>query len=240
MRFPGRIRRYGTGLLGECEIGISGSIGRLHVRVAGQGGGNAEFLLRPVDIRHAQPGGGLIKPRSHTAGPKMYREFDGWLRPVRDLNADRIVRLRPSRPTASHDNRSSASELRSSRNGATAGRRAPSAGTRRRPRSRRPLSSRGQGMPLAASQPPNRSALNVRPSKTPYRDRWRRSAGPGCPASSRAAMRASRCRSGRRCAPLPPPPPYSARAAALAADRSPATWRRAVVRARARRFRNRR
>jgi hypothetical protein len=25
----------------------------------------------------AYPGGGLIKPRSHTLGPKMYLEFDG-------------------------------------------------------------------------------------------------------------------------------------------------------------------
>ena len=45
----------------------------------------------------------------------------GWLRPVRARNADSIVRLRPSRPTARSDKRISDRAPRNSRNGATAG-----------------------------------------------------------------------------------------------------------------------
>src|SRR6516225_2476973 len=67
------------------------------------------------------PGGGLINPRNQTLGPKIYFELLGWLRPVRDRNAERIVRLRPSLPTARSFKRRSDSELRNSRNADTAG-----------------------------------------------------------------------------------------------------------------------
>ena len=68
-----------------------------------------------------QPSGGLIRPRSHTLGPKMYLVLLGWQRPVRDWKADRMVRLRPSLPTARSFSRISESALRSSRIGDTCG-----------------------------------------------------------------------------------------------------------------------
>ena len=71
VRFLGGVGRDGAGLLGEREIGIAGPVGRLHRAIAGQRGGDSEFLLRPVDIGDAVAGGGLIRPRSQTLGPKM-------------------------------------------------------------------------------------------------------------------------------------------------------------------------
>src|SRR5260370_38292882 len=67
------------------------------------------------------PPGGLINPRSHTAFPKMYFELLGWVLPVRDRNADKIVRLRASAPTARSAKRSSDRALRSARIGDTIG-----------------------------------------------------------------------------------------------------------------------
>jgi len=67
------------------------------------------------------PFGGLIKLRNQTEGPKMYRVFDGWHRPVRERNADNRVLLRPSLPTARSFKRSSDKALRNSRMGATSG-----------------------------------------------------------------------------------------------------------------------
>ena len=52
----------------------------------------------------------------------------GWLRPVRARNADNMVRLRPSCPTARSERRISDSAVRSSRNEATAGAHAPCLG----------------------------------------------------------------------------------------------------------------
>jgi hypothetical protein len=38
----------------EGEIGIAGSVGGLHGAVAGERGGDAEFLLSPIDARNLQ------------------------------------------------------------------------------------------------------------------------------------------------------------------------------------------
>ena len=45
VRFLGRVRRHGAGLLSEGEIGISGPIGLLHGGVSRQRRGNPELLL---------------------------------------------------------------------------------------------------------------------------------------------------------------------------------------------------
>src|SRR5262249_20380336 len=91
----------------------------------------------------------------------------GWLRPVRDANGERRQRLRPSAPTARAFNRSSASDDRNSRSGATAGCALDIGGTLSYPRLTPPLPSRGHGMQLRASQAANLSRLKVRPSNTP-------------------------------------------------------------------------
>src|SRR5262245_27086842 len=51
--------RHSACLLGEGQIWISRLIGGLHCWIAGQSGGDAEFLLRPVDVSEAMSGRGL-------------------------------------------------------------------------------------------------------------------------------------------------------------------------------------
>ena len=88
----------------------------------------------------------------------------GWLRPVRARNADSMVRLRPSCPTARSDKRicdkrdAQLAQRRDCRVRAAISRNVSSL------RSSRPLSSRGHGMFVAASHAAKRSALKVRPS----------------------------------------------------------------------------
>ena len=97
----------------------------------------------------------------------MYFVLLGWQRPVRDRNADRIVRLRPSLPTARSESRISDSALRSSRIGDTFG--CALAISRKVSSSSLscPVSVVGQGMPFAASQRRQRSRRKLRPSNTP-------------------------------------------------------------------------
>ena len=50
VRRLGGVLRHGAGLLGEGEIAVARSVGRLQRLIAGQRGGNADLLLRPVDV----------------------------------------------------------------------------------------------------------------------------------------------------------------------------------------------
>ena len=111
----------GAGLLGEFEVRIARQVGGLHGGIAGQHRSDAVFLLAPVDVGDAVAFGRLDQAAQPHLGPKMYRVLLGWQRPVRDRNADRMVRLRPSLPTARSARRMSDRALRSSRIGATAG-----------------------------------------------------------------------------------------------------------------------
>jgi hypothetical protein len=54
VRRSGGIGGNNAGLFGEGEIGIAGSVGGLHGAVAGERGGDAEFLLSPIDARNLQ------------------------------------------------------------------------------------------------------------------------------------------------------------------------------------------
>ena len=73
------------------------TIGRLHGLVAGQRGSDAELLLRPIDISDA-----IARRRlDQAAQPDARAEMNlgstaGLVTPVRERNADRMVRLRPS------------------------------------------------------------------------------------------------------------------------------------------------
>src|SRR5215469_1678175 len=93
-----------------------------------------------------KPGGGLIRLRNHVDGPKMNFEFDGWFRLVRALYADRIVRLRPSAPTARSARRIADSEDRSSRSGAIRGWARAISRNVSSPKSSVPDDNRGHGM----------------------------------------------------------------------------------------------
>ena len=50
------------------------------------------------------PGGGFIRPRIQTDGPKINLLFDGWFRPDRLANGRSMVRFRPSAPTSNFSN----------------------------------------------------------------------------------------------------------------------------------------
>src|SRR3954468_5074821 len=98
----------------------------------------------------ATPGSGLIRLRNQTLGPKINFEFDGWLRPVLELKAERSARLRPSEPTLSAARRICESELRSSRSGATRGTLLDNSRNVSSARSTCPLDRRGQAIPSLA------------------------------------------------------------------------------------------
>ena len=57
VRRLGRVRGRRTGLFGEGKIGVARAVGVQHQRVAGQRRGDAELLLRPIDIGHARSPG---------------------------------------------------------------------------------------------------------------------------------------------------------------------------------------
>ena len=158
------LRRDRTGLLCERQIRIAGSVGRLHVAVAGQRRRDAEFLLRPIHIGDAVPGGGLIRPRSQTDGPKY--EF----RIARLIAAGAAAERRQYRAIAAvlADGEIVEPQFRQTAAQFAIGRhqRISFAICRKVSslKSSCPLSSRGQGMPWRASSAAQRSALKVRPS----------------------------------------------------------------------------
>jgi hypothetical protein len=51
----GGVRWRRAGLYREGEVGITGTIGRLHQRITGQRGRDPELLLRPVNVSNAVP-----------------------------------------------------------------------------------------------------------------------------------------------------------------------------------------
>ena len=67
------------------------------------------------------PGAGRISARIHALGPKTKRLLDGALREERVPKGNRLVRLRPSLPTARSDRLREARFSRTSRIGATTG-----------------------------------------------------------------------------------------------------------------------
>ena len=77
VRLLGRVGRQLPGLFAKREIRVAGLVGRHHRLVAGQLGGDAEFLLAQSTYATPYPGGGLIRPRSQTLGPKMNLELLG-------------------------------------------------------------------------------------------------------------------------------------------------------------------
>ena len=70
VRRLGGVGGDGAGLLGEGEIGVARSVGRLHGRIARQGSRNAELLLLPVHIGDGVARRRFDQPAQPDAGAK--------------------------------------------------------------------------------------------------------------------------------------------------------------------------
>jgi len=71
MALLGRPGGHGSGHLGESQVEVARDVGFLHAPVSGQGRGNRQLLLRPIDVGH-----GAARPRLEEAAQPGRRPQD--------------------------------------------------------------------------------------------------------------------------------------------------------------------